>query len=215
MPIPNSQQLHVEIIASGIVAAGGSNTKASASVFDFRRTATVLTINKANVEAAFQTAIMIPITNALNARYTQTFTTVRILDDAQDFPSQVTRAVAGAIAGESLTTAESLFLLARTALRGKSFRGNKKLFPFSETDTTLATADLWNAGALGRFATIAAAWLAGFTDADGNIWKPFIVSRKLSQLKVNPTTVVSNQVASVLVNKRVGTMRKRKVKSVY
>lgn len=215
MPIPLSSVTQIEVAAFGIVAAGGSNTRASVATFQYRRTATVLTISKTAVETAFQAAIMIPLTNALNARYAQTFNTVRFLNDATDFPNQVTRAVAGQIAGESLTTAESLFLLLRTGLRGKSYRGSKKLFPFSETDTTLATADLWNAGALARFATLAAAILAGFTDATGNVWIPQVVSRKLSQLTVNPTTVIGNDVTSVLVNKRVGTMRKRKVKSVY
>jgi hypothetical protein len=215
MPIPLSSVTHIEIGMFGTVAAGGSNAKASVATFQYRRTATVLTISKAAVETAFQAAICVPLTNALNARYAQTFNTVRYLDDATDFPSQVTRAVAGQIAGECLTTAESLFLLLRTGLRGKSYRGAKKLFPFSESDTTLATADLWNAGALARFATLAAAILAGFTDATGNVWVPQVVSKKLSQLTANPTTVVGNDVTSVLINKRVGTMRHRKVKSVY
>lgn len=215
MPIPSSSIRHIEIQANGLVSAAGSNAKKSVSVFNFRRTATANPVSKANIESAFQTAIMIPITNALNVRYAQTFNTVRFIDDALDAPSQVTRAVAGAIAGDSLSTICMAFLLFRTGLRGKSYRGAKKLFPFSESDTTGATADLWNAGALGRLAAINTAILAGFTDANGNVWVPEIVSRKLSTLTSNPTTIVANDITSALVNKRIGRMTKREVISVY
>ena len=85
----------------------------------------------------------------------------------------------------------------------------------SESDTTGGTDDIWNAGALGRLGTIAAAILAGFTDANGNIWKPIVVSQKKSQLRNNPTTVTFADINQVLVNKRVGSMRHRRVTSVY
>lgn len=215
MPIPSTSVEVVEIQAKGVVSAGGSNAVNSDSVFQFRRTSTAGAITKASIESAFQTAIMIPITNALNARYVQTMNTVRYVDDALDQPVATTRAVAGQIAGECLPTTISAFLLTRTGLRGKSYKGSKKLFPFSEADTTLATADLWNAACLARLATIAAAYLAGFTDSNGNVWIPVVLSRLLSQLTTNPTVVARYDITAVLVNKRCGRMKRRQVRSVY
>lgn len=215
MPISPTLITCIEIQMHGVVVAGGSNAKTSVSTWHYRRTTNTNPLSKANIESGFNGATTTAILAALNARYTQAFNTVRFVDDALDAPSQVTRAGVGAISGESLTTAESAYLLYRTGLRGKSYRGSKKLFPFSESDTTLATADLWNAGALTRLAAINTAFLAGFTDSDGNVWKACVLSRKLSTLATNPTTVVINDITTALVNKRVGTMKKRKVVSVY
>jgi len=215
MPLPTTSLFIAEIQAAGIATAKGSNDKNSLSVFHFRRGSAGATLSEANVEAAFQTAIMLPITNLLNNRYAQTFNTVRMIEDAERLSLQVTRAVAGQIAGDSMPMHMAAMTLARTQFRGRRFLGKKHLFPLSEADTTGATADLLNAGALALHATFNAAWLAGFTDSDGNVWLPIILSRKNSQLKTNPTTVVFSNVTSILTNKRVGRMRKREVKSVY
>jgi len=213
--IPDTSIFIGEVEMKGIVTAGGSNAVNSDAVFQFRRTTNVNVLSKSALEAAFQTNIALNITAALNARYTQSMNTVRWVNDALDQPVATSRAIAGSQAGECLPTSVSAYLLSRTGLRGKSYKGSKKLFPFSEADTTLATADLWNAAALARLATIAAAWLAGFTDANGNVWVPCVLSRKLSTLTTNPTTVVTNDITAVLVNKRVGRMKRRMVRSVY
>jgi hypothetical protein len=215
MPIPATQITQVEIIANGIAAAGGSNNKKFEFVFAFRRTSNVNPLVKANIETAFQTAIMIPVTNALNNRYAQTFNTVRYLNDALDAPVPVARAVAGAIAGDGMPMHNAAYLLARTGLRGRSYKGGKHFGPLSEADTTAGTEDILNAASLILWGLVATAWLAGFTDANGNVWAPCILSRTLSQLTANPTNVVTNDVTQILINKRVGRMRHREVQSVY
>jgi len=215
MPIPANQITQAEITAFGVAAAGGSNNRNFEFVFQFRRTSNVNPVNKANIESAFQTAIMIPVTNALNVRYGQTFNTVRYLNDALDAPVPVTRSVGGARFGDGMPMHNSAFLLARTGLRGRSYRGGKHFGPLSESDTTASTEDLFNAASLTLWGLIATAWLAGFTDSDGNVWVPCILSRVLSQLQSNPTRVVTNDITQILVNKRVGRMRSREVKSVY
>jgi len=114
-----------------------------------------------------------------------------------------------------MPTTESAFLLFGTGLRGKSYRGGKHLFPLAESATTTGTDDILNAGALTYFGALAAQALLPLTDAGPNTWNPCVLSRKLSQLRSNPTTVTRNDVVSVSVNKRIGTMRHRKVKSLY
>lgn len=198
------------------VAAGGSSTKAFNIFTHWRRTATVLTVPKTPIDTAYQAAIVVPIMAALNARATQANNQIRYMDDANDPYTAFSHAVVGSIAGDSEATDVAAYLLLRTALRGRSYRGSKHLAPMSESDTTTGTDDLWNAGCLARLATIAAALVAGFTDSTGNVWVPSILSRRPpAQYSVNPTTVVANDVVSCAVNKRIGSMNHRKVKSVY
>jgi hypothetical protein len=216
MPIPSNQMITIEVHVHGNCAAGGSNNRLSDFSYFYSRTNPALALpTKTQIDTAFQTAIVVPTAAALNARWLQTRNSIRYLDDVQDAFVDFSHAAVGAIAGDSLTTVEAAFLLLRTGLRGKSYLGKKHLFPMSESDTTSGTDDLFNAGCLARLATIATAMLAGFTDASGNVWQPVVFARKLSQVKVNPTSVIKNLVTSIPVNKRVGRMRHREVKSVY
>jgi len=213
--IPANQLIHAEIVSAGTIAAAGGTAKSVVNVYQFRRTSVVNVVVKAHIEAAFQTAIMVPVTDALNARFTQTGNSVRFLNDATDAPETVARAVVGAIAGESLPTFETAVLQMKTTYRGKSGRGNKHYAPIAES---AANGDTLTAGSLVLFNLVKTAILAGFTDSDGNVWKTCIVSKgaipPLSQLTANPTTVFANDVSSAIMNKTTGTMRRRKVKTV-
>jgi hypothetical protein len=215
MPIPSNQITIVETSVIAQVAAGGSNSKPFAFVFHWRRTATVLAVSKAQVDTAFQSSVVVPLALALNLTWTQSNNTVRWVNDALDAPIQFSHAAVGAVTGDRMATIDAAFLLMRTGIRGKSYRGSKHFGPMSESDSTSGTDDIWNAGCLTRLGAVAAAILAGFTDAAGNIWVPSVLSRRLSQLVSNPTTVVANDVVQIAVNKRIGSMRHRHVKSVY
>lgn len=214
MPIPATQQLVVEVQMQGLVTAGGSSNKNANFIFHFRRPSAATAINKAAVETQFQATVGAAILAALNNRYTQTFNQVRVVNDAQDPFLVVTETGVGAVTGDSMPMDLQLFILGRSALRGKSFKGGKKLFPLSEADTTAPNTDILNTAALARFTAVSAAWLAGFTAA-GDVFTPVILSRTLSQLKTNPTTVVATDMIQPLVNKRLGRNKKHEVKSVY
>lgn len=215
MPIPLTSIETVEIQSRGLIASGGSTSKATNFTYHFRRTATVAPITHAAIDTAFQAAIGVPQAAALNARWSQQNNSVRYVDDALDAPVFYSHVVVGGVAGDSMSTIMSVYLLLRTGIRGKSYRGCKHLAPASEADTTAATDDILNAAALIRYGALASAILAGFTDANGNVWVPVILSKTLSQLLTNPTTVVKTDVTSVLVNKRLGRMKRRQVTSVY
>jgi hypothetical protein len=121
----------------------------------------------------------------------------------------------GAVAGDSMPMHCSVFILLKTGLKGKSYRGSKKFGPLSESDTAAGGDDILDAGALTKWGALNTAIVQPFTDGSGVVWTPCIVSRKLSQLKVNPTTVVQNQVTVGLLRKSIGRMKKREAKSVY
>lgn len=215
MPIPLTSIETVEIQSRGLIASGGSTSKATNFTYHFRRTSTAGAITHAAIDTAFQAAVGVPQAAALNARWSQHSNSVRYVDDALDAPVFFSHVLVGGVAGDSMSTIMSVYLLLRTGLRGKSYRGCKHLAPASEADTTAATDDILNAAALARFGALGSAILAGFTDANGNVWVPVILSKTLSQLLVNPTTVVKTDVTSVLVNKRLGRMKRRQVTSVY
>lgn len=216
MPLPLNQIHYVEIQMRGLIDGGPGGSIKTNFVFQFRRTATAVDPTKAAINTAFQGTISPAIAAALNVDWSATTNSLRYFEDALDAPVEFTNTDVGAITGDRLSSFSSAYLLMRTAVRGRSYRGSKHLGPFSESDVTHATGcDVFNAGAITRLTTICTAILAGFTDSTGNIWVPSVLSRKLSQLQFDPTTVVANDVLQVLPNHRVGSEVRRKVKSIY
>jgi len=216
MAIPDNQKIHAEVILRGIATAGGSDAKNYNFVFHYRRVAVAVAPTKAALDVIFQATVAVPLIAALNARFTQGSTFIRWVNDAQDAYSSFAHAVVGGVGGDSMPNNEAAFLLYRTGLRGRSYRGSKHLGPMSEADTTAGSEDLFNAASLARLATAAAACIAALTDTTPNTWNPCVLTRvPPAQYVVNPTNVVTNDAVSVSVNKRVGTMRGRRVKSIY
>lgn len=214
MPTPPVTATVVQIAMKGLMAAAGSQSVKTVFLFHFRRSTGAGAPSKANIDAAFQAAIATPIAAALNNRWAATVDSLRFLNSALDGDVDFSSALIGLISGDSMPSDQAAYLLMRTGVRGKSYRGSKHLGPMSESDTT-TTGDVFNAGALTRLSTIAAAILAGFTDSDGNVWKPSVVSTSLSQLRTDPVTIIANDAAQVSVNHRVGSMNRRKTASVY
>jgi hypothetical protein len=215
MPLPTSALSLAQITLFGQISSAGSDSKKTVANFYYARTSNVPVLTKVSFDTIFQSSIVVPLGLALNHRWLQTRNDVRFPDDAQDAPLSFNHAVAGAVAGDSLPTANAVFILFRTGLRGKNFRGGKHFGPLSESDTTTGTDDVLNAGSLALWATVTAALFANLNDSNGNVWVPVVFSRSLSQTRVNPTTIVRNFVASVNINKRVGRLKKRLVASVY
>jgi len=215
MPIPANLITHAEIIVKGIITGGGSNTKNTVNVFHYRRTSVVNPLSKTNLDTIFNTTVVAPLALALNNRWTQQHNTVRWIDDATDAPVPFSHAAVGAVAGDGMTTIEAAFILLKTGLKGKSYRGSKHFGPLSESDTTAPAEDIFNAAALTRWGAVVTALGTVLVDASGNSWILQVVSTKLSQQLVNPTTIIGNDVNSILLNKRVGRLRRREVTSVY
>jgi len=215
MPIPLNQVLTIEAIVYGKIDAGGSTTVNTVTVFHYKRNAVVTNPTKLAFDTVFQSDIVEPMAACLNERWNQLFNTIRFIDDATDPPGQFSHAEPGGVAGDGMSSLAAAFTLFRTALRGRNFRGSKHFGPLSEADATAPDSDILNAAALARFATLDAALIAPLTDATPNTWTLQILSRSLSKLTKNPTTVITNQVTAILQNKRIGRMRRREVRSVY
>lgn len=201
----------VEISALGTLAAAGSNGKNVASVYHYRLSVIGTAPLKALLNTSFNNAVGLPFLAAANARYTQTMNNIRYLNDATDLPTSFAVAGVGAIATDGMPTDVSVSMLLRTAKRGREFRGAKRFPAVNEIDTT---GDVLTGAGLARWQTLQTGVAATLTDVSGCQWVPCVLSRKLSQLLINPTTVISNDVVQVLLNKNVGTMRRRRVLTV-
>jgi len=212
MPIPLAQVTVAEFVLRGLIAAGGSNSVPTATVFHFRRLATSVDPTKAALNTIITTNVVAPIAAALNVDWSGTLQDIRWVNDVTDpYVSFVSSAV-GAITGDRLQTFAAAYLLLRTGLRGREYKGSKHLGPMSESDIG---DDVFNAGCLARLDTIAAALVSTHTDSTGNQWRLTLLSRKFSQLEANPTTVFTNDVTQVLRRETIGTMRGRRVTHVY
>jgi hypothetical protein len=215
MPIPDNQCNVVEVQMQGVVTSAGGTTHNVNNVYYFQRATNVNPISEINVEAAFHATNEVPILAALNNRYTQTQTVVRFIDDADRQGVSVARAGVGGVAGDSMPQENQVFCLNRTRLRGKTYRGGKRYWPLSESDTTAPTTDILNAAGLARMQAIGASLLSVMGDSDGNNWTFVLFSKRGSWLRTNPTTVVVNTITQFAVNKRITTNKKHKILSVY
>jgi hypothetical protein len=209
--LSSDQLLTCEIIMKGSVLAEGGSAKNFANVFHFQRTTNVNPVNKAHIEASFQTNIATPILAALSLDYAQTTNSLRFLEDATDPYQDVTESTAGSITGERLPDYNAVVIRLYGNVRGKSARGSKHFGPLGESQSN---GDTLVSSAVTLFQAVGAAIVAGFTDSDGNVWLPVILSRKYSILGTNPTTVKTFPVTSYMLNKTTGSMRRRKSKTV-
>lgn len=199
----------LQIVLGGRMAAGGGNSTPCGNVFYYRMITGGGIINKTNVATIFRTTIIVPLLAAANIRYTPTKVTIRNIQDATDLPVDVNQAGVGAVATDSEPSNDAVVVVLKSSFRGKNGRGFKHFGGTNESDTTQ---DILTGGGLALWAAVAAACALPMTDAGGVLYNPFIFSPFQSQIKTNPTVVRGYDVASVVLDKDVRTMRKRKTK---
>ena len=206
-------QEHAEIVVQATAVARGGATKNIFNVFHFRRTNDALPVTKAGIETAFQASVGAAMLAFLSIDYTQVSTTVRYFDDATDAPTPFAEVGVGAIAGQRMETFVAAVVQLKSATKGRFARGSKHFAPISETSSI---GDVLEAADQVRLTAIGTAILAGLTDASGNVWVPEIKSSKApAQYLVNPVVLRVYDVISFKINKSTGTMRRRKIPSVY
>ena len=211
MAIPLGDQKSIELIMKGNVAAPGASAKNIQAVFTFRRTTFVGAMVKVAISDAFQAAIGDDILDAVNEDYTQSSNDIRILNDSTDRHGSNVQSGVGAVVGDRLPTFCTVRFELQTSVRGRWAIGAKGLAPVTEDDTLN---DILTGAAITRWQVVRDSILAGFTDANGNVWIPTVTSRKYSQLRVNPTTILEADVTAVLLNLTIGRMSRRKQKTV-
>jgi hypothetical protein len=203
---------HLEVSLLGTCVETGGGTKNLANVFHFRRSAAGGGPTKANINAAFIAKYAAAWAAALSVLYVESAVTIRDITNNLDLPTPFTgTAFDGTVVGARLPMQSSVSLLLRTGNRGKSFRGGKRISPVAESHVT---ADEINGGALAVWNTLTALMVSSFTDADGNTWTHEVLSKTLSNFVPQPAVIVAADITSALLNKTIGTMRRRKERTV-
>lgn len=199
---------YVQIVTRAHPAAGTEpKTKSCSNVYVFRRTVVSGTPPKAPIAAAFVTAIQTPLKACLSVSYITDFIDTRFLDDPTDPYLTAALVANGTVSGDSLPSVNNATVRLRTPFRGRSNQGSKHFGPIAESSTTL---DGLTSGAITLFQTFITAYLAGFTDANGFVWQPFLVSAINSHFSPTTAVVVGNNVTSATINPYLGIMRRRK-----
>lgn len=209
--LPDAQLLHAEIHVLGTQAAGGSNATPCQNVYYYRRLAIVNPLSKAALNTIFQATVIAPLLAAANVRYSPNTLNIRMINDPLDVATTFAVAGAGAIGTDSEPSDDAVYMLMRTAQRGRSFRGSKHFGGSSEVDTT---ADILVGAGLARWVTLRNALAVTLVDATPNSWAPFIFSRTLSTMGVFALNVVGADVTAVLLDLNIGTMRRRRSATV-
>lgn len=212
MSIPNAQMIVAELIINGKQGAAGSSVAPAYNVCHFFRTNTLNPWNNLIIADRFAATFGADLKAASNVRYDPQGISCRCLNDAQDLGALGTFAGPGAITTDGEPSDDAVVLVLKSAVRGKSFQGRKHFGATNESDTT---GDILTGAGLARWTTVRDSYLAGFTDSDGNVWKPCVVSRLQSQLKTNPTKVTYAEVVKVKLILNIGTMRRRRTKTLY
>jgi len=216
MPIAHTDIQIAEITLRQNYVDPTLGTKTCHNVFHYRRTNFPAAPSKAELAAAFDTNFVQVLLLAQCDEMQATTVGVRWWNDPDD-PEAIfaaTPLTAGQLAADPLPQQDTVTMLLRTALRGKSYRGSKRFAGASDAHATsgyLAAAGLtvWDAARDTMTNTI--------TDATaGNIWKMCVLSRLHSSSATVPWVGDPHDVTSVLINRNIGSQDTRRVKtSVY
>jgi hypothetical protein len=200
----------VEIQVAGLVGLTGGGSKRVMNVFHYTKTTGGVRPVAANVCAAFITNVWSVIGPLLSVDYVGEFSQARYLDDALEQFVTSTVPDDGAVTGDRLPNDMSVCYLLRSASRGRNYRGSKHFGPIAES---ASTKDELNAGAVTAWAAVTAALMATLT-VGGETMTPCVISKTLSQLQLNPTTIDGALLVDALLNKTIGTMRRRREKTI-
>jgi len=195
----------IEIVAEGTVPFTTGGAKVIQNVFHYQlQSGTPQTA--VDVAKQFRDNKWVTLVAQLHESYTGVGFNARYIDDALENYTFLASTGDGLITGDRLPMDMAVACVLRCAARGKNFRGSKHFTPLAESDTlkdelTSAAAISWNTAIQNLFTTI---------NLSGAVYIPVVVSKTLSQLRTNPCTVIGSPITSVLLNKTIGTMRRRR-----
>src|ERR1700688_1229429 len=199
MPVPVVTNV-VEILVKGTVPDTGGQTKNFQNVFHYRLSVSGTPQAANAVGNAVLTNVWAPIAALLSIAYTGVSSLSRYLDDATAPYIAGNVPASGGASLPRLSSAEAIVTPLQTAVRGKSFRGSKHFGPLA---TAQVIGDEINPANLATWVA-AVANLNAVVAVGGQTYIPVILSRSLSQIRFNPTSIVAADITTVLLNKTVG-----------
>jgi hypothetical protein len=202
----------VELVVRGTSPTTGSGGKAILNVFHYRYSSGGAGPDTAsNLASQWLTSVWANIVSLLSIDYTGVEVDFRRLDDAEEQYGVGTTPGSGTQALPRMPIDLALVYLLRSKTRGKSFRGSKHFGPIAQAHVTK---DEINAAGITAWSAVAGYLTTSVTTPGGQVYIPVIVSKTLSTLKTNPTTIIGADVTAALQNKTIGTMRGRREATV-
>jgi hypothetical protein len=184
-------------------------TRQFVAVFHYHRSLGSTNPSLATIGADFAANVCSVIMPLLNVRCTGAIADMRPLDDALVMPVEVTPSLdAGAVTGDPLSAALAAVVQLFTPARGRSFRGRKHFGGLSESDTD--GGDELKASVITSWAAVESACAVTISDGGGNNFNPCVLSPTLSQIFASTPIFTGCDVNSAVLNKILGTMRRRK-----
>lgn len=198
-------------ILGALTMAGDTGPKKCYNVFDFRRLDNGNPFSPANIHAALWAAIDGPLLAATVDAYAPIKTATRALDDPSALEVETATVGNGTLEEDPYASDDAVYMQLRSGFRGRSLNGSKHFGGMSEESID---AGYLNAGGVTLWDAVRdvlTTWsTAGQADADGNTWFLCIVSRLNSNLESAPCIFTGADVATVGLNKRIGTMGRRR-----
>lgn len=211
MSLPTPLTNVVEISVQGSVVETGGTTRNIFNIFHYYQNPNQPSPPSAVVVAnAFIAGPWAAILALLSIGYVGVQTLSRYLDSSANAFNTANPPGTGAVILPRQPAQQAVVGFFRSAIRGKSFRGSKHFGPLATSQVTgdeIAPASVaaWQAANTGLVANIT---------AGGQTYTPCVVSKTLSQLRTDPTTIYGAALLTGLTNKTIGTMRHRKEKTV-
>lgn len=200
----------VQIVMDYNVVARGSNNRRMTNTFYYRRTATVLGLDKASLATSFESVVGSTFIAAANVDVTTPKVKIRWLNSRTDPSVEVAMTGPGAIAGERLPLDTTVVMLLGTNKRGARYKSRKFFGGANEADTT---GDVLTGAGLGRWQSLRDGLLLPLSDTPGNAWIPVTLQGKKegTDLKVDPCILYTEDVTTCVLNLNVSDLDKRHV----
>lgn len=201
----------VEIVVQGAVPETIGTSKNVFNVFHYTQNPTVAgPASPVAVANAFLSTVWGTIATALSVNWVGVACLARYLDSTLNLFQPAGVPGSGAAALPRLPNDTAVVTPLSCNVRGRNFRGSKHFSPIA---TAQVTSDELNGAGLALWNPVLPLLLGQIT-AGGQTFSPCVVSRSLSQLRQDPVTIVGAIITLVRLNKTIGTMRRRKEKTV-
>lgn len=199
-----------EIVNTILMPTSNGAVRPCVNVYHFRQfTDPLLQTTKAQLMAAFKTALNASLAAALNTTAVAATSKCKFLDDPDDGYEDGANWSVGAVTGDRLPLFNSAVVQLKTGNSGRNWRGSKHFVPISESDTTL---DELVGAAITRWTAVKTALEACnfIVPADASNWGLIVLSETLSDRSVNPSIFTGAYMTTCSLNLKIGTMKRRK-----
>lgn len=207
MPLTDAQKIDFEIVVQGTLAALGGQAQQTITPLHYRRASFGSAYDAAQLLTAFHAAVQTQWLACCSVSWNWDLTKVRCLNSPTEAFVQSTVNLAGGIIGDMLPSYAAAVFHKASALRGRSYNGRMYLAGIPESGTT---GNALTAGQKILTDALATVLDGPVTTAAGITYNPTVLSRKLSNLVIDPSVIVATPVVLVTSRSVLGRLSSRR-----